>query len=91
MCKTASRTGCGRGVFVGFLTGPLAHKHPERQKTDKSDKLLGHFEVKDNNNLHDREREREGDTHSLPITLAFVYSTVGKKEKIKNLTLESKD
>lgn len=49
-----------------------------------SDKLLRQFEVKDNNNLHDTERERgEGekkDANSLPIKLAFVYTTADKKE-----------
>lgn len=46
-----------------------------------SDKLLRQFEVKDNNNLHDRERERgKKDANSLPIKLAFVYSTADKKE-----------
>ena len=47
-----------------------------------SDKLLRQFEVKDNNNLHDRERERgeKKDANSLPIKLAFVYTTADKKE-----------
>lgn len=61
-----------------------------------SDKLLRQFEVKDNTNLHDtdketeRERERleKKDANSLPIKLAFVYTTADIK---KNLTLESKD